>query len=175
MDEHRAAAAEALPNVVEFRGVTKQFGNVTIIRDVTFSVPDLPGKGEFIAILGPSGCGKSTVLRLIAGLRPHHPATEGAVLVADKPVGQPGADRGFTSIIRQQGCAERPGRRCASSRIRLGKRCTCAIASTFFRRRLPRSFVRSQPRRRPCRLRICFANERSSIASRKSATSWPLW
>jgi len=95
MDEHRAAAAEALSNVVEFRGVTKQFGNVTIIRDVTFSVPDLPGKGEFIAILGPSGCGKSTVLRLIAGLRPHHPATEGAVLVADKPVEQPGSDRGM--------------------------------------------------------------------------------
>ncbi|PYQ77964.1 MAG: nitrate ABC transporter ATP-binding protein [Acidobacteria bacterium] len=95
MDEHRAAAAEALPNVVEFRGVTKQFGNVTIIRDVSFSVPDLPGKGEFIAILGPSGCGKSTVLRLIAGLRPHHPATEGAVLVADKPVEQPGSDRGM--------------------------------------------------------------------------------
>jgi len=95
MDEHRAAAAEAVPNVVEFRGVTKQFGNVTIIRDVTFSVPDLPGKGEFIAILGPSGCGKSTVLRLIAGLRPHHPATEGAVLVADKPVEQPGSDRGM--------------------------------------------------------------------------------
>jgi len=95
MDEHRAAAAGAVPNVVEFRGVTKQFGNVTIIRDVTFSVPDLPGKGEFIAILGPSGCGKSTVLRLIAGLRPHHPATEGAVLVADKPVEQPGSDRGM--------------------------------------------------------------------------------
>jgi len=95
MDEHRAAAAEALPNVVEFRGVTKQFANVTIIRDVSFSVPDLPGKGEFIAILGPSGCGKSTVLRLIAGLRPHHPATEGAVLVADKPVEQPGSDRGM--------------------------------------------------------------------------------
>src|SRR5438067_9602238 len=93
MDEHRAAAAETIPNVVEFRGVTKQFGNVTIIRDVTFSVKDLPNKGEFIAILGPSGCGKSTVLRLIAGLRPHHPATTGTVLVAGKPVGDPGPDR----------------------------------------------------------------------------------
>ena len=46
---------------------------LTVIRDVTFSVPDLPDKGEFIAILGPSGCGKSTVLRLIAGLRPQYP------------------------------------------------------------------------------------------------------
>ena len=60
---------------------------------MTFTVPDLPNKGEFIAILGPSGCGKSTVLRLIAGLRPHHPATEGTVLVQAKPVEEPGSDR----------------------------------------------------------------------------------
>jgi len=66
---------------------------VTVIRDVTFSVPDLPDKGEFISILGPSGCGKSTVLRLIAGLRPHYPATEGTVLVGNKPVTRPGSDR----------------------------------------------------------------------------------
>jgi NitT/TauT family transport system ATP-binding protein len=82
-------------NVVDFRNVTKRFGELTVIRDVTFSVPDLPDKGEFIAILGPSGCGKSTVLRLIAGLRPHYPATEGTVLVLDKPVESPGSDRGM--------------------------------------------------------------------------------
>jgi NitT/TauT family transport system ATP-binding protein len=35
------------------------------------------------------------VLRLIAGLRPHHPATEGTVLVGEKPVDAPGADRGM--------------------------------------------------------------------------------
>ena len=83
------------PNVVDFRGVTKRFGNRTIIRDVTFSVPDLPDKGEFIAILGPSGCGKSTVLRLIAGLTPQHPPTQGRVLVGGKPVTAPGPDRGM--------------------------------------------------------------------------------
>ena len=83
----------ARPNVVEFTRVTKRFGDVTVIRDVSFCVPDLPGAGEFITILGPSGCGKSTVLRLIAGLRPHFPASEGTVLVADKPVVRPGSDR----------------------------------------------------------------------------------
>jgi NitT/TauT family transport system ATP-binding protein len=88
-----AEAPSAAPNVVDFRGVTKKFGQLTVIRDVTFSVPDLPGKGEFIAILGPSGCGKSTVLRLIAGLRPHFPASEGTVLVGGKQVVQPGSDR----------------------------------------------------------------------------------
>ena len=81
------------PNVVDFLHVTKRFGSHTVIRDVTFSVPDLPNKGEFIAILGPSGCGKSTVLRLIAALRPHYPASEGTVLVLGKPVDGPGSDR----------------------------------------------------------------------------------
>jgi NitT/TauT family transport system ATP-binding protein len=87
-----APAAER-PNIVDFKNVTKRFGSLTVIRDVTFSVPDVPDKGEFIAILGPSGCGKSTVLRLIAGLRPHFPATSGTVLVGNAPVEAPGADR----------------------------------------------------------------------------------
>ena len=88
-----APARPAAPNVVDFRAVTKRFGSRTIIRDVTFSVRDLPDKGEFIAILGPSGCGKSTVLRLIAGLRPHYPPSDGTVLVAEQPVQRPGPDR----------------------------------------------------------------------------------
>jgi NitT/TauT family transport system ATP-binding protein len=87
------AAETVLPDIVEFRNVTKRFDDLTVIQDVTFAVKDLPGKGEFIAILGPSGCGKSTVLRLIAGLAPHHPATSGTVLVAGKPVEKPGSDR----------------------------------------------------------------------------------
>jgi NitT/TauT family transport system ATP-binding protein len=91
--EPQAAPPAAMPNVVDFQKVTKRFGSVTVVRDVTFSVEDLPGKGEFIAILGPSGCGKSTVLRLIAGLRPHYPASEGTVLVGGKPVTGPGSDR----------------------------------------------------------------------------------
>lgn len=88
-----AAADAPRPNVVDFQNVTKRFGDHVVIRNVTFSVPDLASKGEFISILGPSGCGKSTVLRLIAGLRPHHPPSEGTVLVAGKPVGPPGSDR----------------------------------------------------------------------------------
>lgn len=88
-----SAPAAAPSNVVDFRNVTKKFGDLTVIRDVSFSVEDLPGKGEFIAILGPSGCGKSTVLRLIAGLRPHFPATEGTVHVGGSLIGGPGSDR----------------------------------------------------------------------------------
>jgi NitT/TauT family transport system ATP-binding protein len=80
-----------VPCIVEFRGVTKRFGHLTAIRDVTFAIKDLPKRGEF----GPSGSGKSTVLRLIAGLRPHHPPSEGTVLVSEKPVEQSGPDRGM--------------------------------------------------------------------------------
>jgi NitT/TauT family transport system ATP-binding protein len=88
-----APSPAARPHVVEFHNVTKRFGPLTVIRDVTFTVEDRPDHGEFICILGPSGCGKSTVLRLIAGLRPHHPATAGEVLVLGQPVADPGPDR----------------------------------------------------------------------------------
>jgi NitT/TauT family transport system ATP-binding protein len=88
------------PHIVEFRDVTKSFNagrsnQFTAIRNVTFVVEDLVGKGEFICILGPSGSGKSTILRLIAGLRPQHPPTSGQVLVMGEKVGGPGADRGM--------------------------------------------------------------------------------
>lgn len=84
------------PPVVAFDKVTKTFENgYTAIRDVTFTVQDLPDRMEFITILGPSGCGKSTVLRVIGALAPHHPITSGTVLVYGKPVLAPGADRGM--------------------------------------------------------------------------------
>ena len=88
------------PLVVDFKNVTKTYDHgttkaFTAIKDVTFSVENIPDKGEFIGILGPSGCGKSTILRLIAGLAPQFPATSGTVLVHGQPVTEPGPDRGF--------------------------------------------------------------------------------
>jgi multiple sugar transport system ATP-binding protein len=49
---------------VALEGVSKRFGDVVAVRDLSIEVPD----GGFLAIVGPSGCGKTTVLRLIAGL-----------------------------------------------------------------------------------------------------------
>jgi len=89
-----------LRRIVEFDQVSKTYlpgtrQEFTAIHDVTFHVEDKPDVGEFIGMLGPSGCGKSTVLRLIAGLAPHFPATSGTVLVGGLPVEGPGPDRGF--------------------------------------------------------------------------------
>ncbi|MGQ0642112.1 MAG: ABC transporter ATP-binding protein [Gemmatimonadaceae bacterium] len=92
----RPQTSDLKPAVVIFDKVGKTFGNGHVaIQDVTFTVHDLPDRMEFVTILGPSGSGKSTVLRLIAGLTPHHPATSGKVRVYEQPVLGPGADRGM--------------------------------------------------------------------------------
>jgi spermidine/putrescine ABC transporter ATP-binding subunit len=52
----------AVPDV-ELQGVTKRFGAVEAVRDLSLQIH----RGEFFTLLGPSGCGKSTALNLIAG------------------------------------------------------------------------------------------------------------
>ena len=88
-----------VPDVVVFKNVTKSFGEghraKVAIQDVSFVVEDLPNVGELVTLVGPSGCGKSTLLRIIAGLKPHFPQTRGEVLIFDKPIHQPGPDRGL--------------------------------------------------------------------------------
>jgi spermidine/putrescine transport system ATP-binding protein len=49
--------------VVRVERVTKRFGSVTAVDDVSFEVAG----GEFFSLLGPSGCGKTTTLRMLAG------------------------------------------------------------------------------------------------------------
>src|SRR5262245_26790557 len=49
---------------VEIENLTKAFGTVQAVDNVSFAVHD----NEFVSIVGPSGCGKSTLLRMVAGL-----------------------------------------------------------------------------------------------------------
>jgi NitT/TauT family transport system ATP-binding protein len=92
-------ATQPRPDVVVFKNVTKRFGHgpeaKIAIQDVSFAVEDLPNIGELVTIVGPSGCGKSTLLRIIAGLKPHFPATSGEVHAFAKPILEPGPDRGL--------------------------------------------------------------------------------
>ena len=55
--------SESSESVIEFRNVTKRFGDVAAVIENNLSVR----AGEFLSILGPSGCGKTTSLRMMAG------------------------------------------------------------------------------------------------------------
>jgi len=65
--------------VVRIDGVTKAYGSLTAVDDVTIPIRD----GEFLTILGPSGAGKTTILHMIAGFeRP----TAGEIYIEGDPV-----------------------------------------------------------------------------------------
>ena len=61
---------------VRLEDVSRQFGQVSAIEEIDFTVPD----GQFWVLLGPSGCGKSTILRSIAGLET---VTSGKIYIGD--------------------------------------------------------------------------------------------
>ena len=61
-------------NLIELQGVTKTFGGLRAVRDVTLHVE----RGEIFSVIGPNGSGKSTLFNLISGVMP---PTSGTVRV----------------------------------------------------------------------------------------------
>ncbi len=60
-------------------GVTKRFGDMTAVRDLSLTIPDR----SYCCLLGPSGCGKTTILRMIAG---HETPTTGEIRIGGEAV-----------------------------------------------------------------------------------------
>jgi ABC-2 type transport system ATP-binding protein len=70
--------------VIEVQHLTKRYGRVTAVNDVSFTVE----RGEILGFLGPNGAGKTTTMRILTG---YMPATDGKALVAgydvfDQPI-----------------------------------------------------------------------------------------
>jgi len=70
--------------VIEVQNLTKRYGRITAVEDVSFRVE----RGEILGFLGPNGAGKTTTMRILTG---YLPATEGKAIVAgfdvfDQPV-----------------------------------------------------------------------------------------
>lgn len=79
---------------VTFDHVTKRFGSVIAVDDLTLHVDDR----EFLVLVGPSGCGKTTALRLLAGLEE---VSEGQIIIGDRIVNDvPPKDRDIAMVFQ---------------------------------------------------------------------------
>ncbi len=80
--------------ILELHKVTKQFGGLTAVNDVSFSIE----AGEISAIIGPNGAGKTTLFNLIAGFLP---PTQGTVTFNGETItGLPVATVAARGLIR---------------------------------------------------------------------------
>lgn len=51
-------------NAIDIRGITKKYGSLTALDNVTFSVPE----GMMLGLIGPDGAGKTTLYRILTTL-----------------------------------------------------------------------------------------------------------
>jgi ABC-2 type transport system ATP-binding protein len=52
-------------NAIEVEQLTKRFGGITAVRDISFGVP----AGQVVAVLGPNGAGKTTLIEILEGFQ----------------------------------------------------------------------------------------------------------
>ena len=80
--------------LVEMRNVTKRYGPVTAVEDISLSIR----RGEFVVLLGPSGSGKTTILSVLGGFTT---PTEGSVFIDGKDVtSMPPAQRPTVTVFQ---------------------------------------------------------------------------
>lgn len=65
--------------ILELNGLTKQFGGLIAVNDVSLAVPE----GGILGLIGPNGAGKTTIFNLITGV---YKATKGTILFNGRPI-----------------------------------------------------------------------------------------
>ncbi len=65
--------------MIEIKNVTKKYGNIPAIKNITFDVND----GEIFAFIGHNGAGKTTLIKSIVGI---HKFDEGDILINGKSI-----------------------------------------------------------------------------------------
>lgn len=83
------------PRAIDVDGVSKNYGSVTALNDVSLSIADR----EFFTLLGPSGCGKTTLLRIIAGFES---VTAGNIVLYGEPIRDLPANKRPVNTVFQQ-------------------------------------------------------------------------
>jgi ABC-2 type transport system ATP-binding protein len=69
-----------IPDItIEVSHLTKTYGSLTAVNDLSFTVK----RGEIVGLLGPNGAGKSTTMRILTG---YLPANSGSVRICGLPV-----------------------------------------------------------------------------------------
>jgi spermidine/putrescine ABC transporter ATP-binding subunit len=88
------ASAPVHNGAIELRGLTKRYGDETVVNAIDVSIPP----GEFFSLLGPSGSGKTTTLMMVAGFV--HP-DGGAILLDGQDIASvPPQKRGFGMVFQ---------------------------------------------------------------------------
>jgi ABC-type branched-subunit amino acid transport system ATPase component len=79
--QERTAAMEAAARqpVLEVNGLTKSFGGINAVSDVTFTLHD----NEILGLIGPNGAGKTTIFDMISG---HLPVGSGRIALAGQDI-----------------------------------------------------------------------------------------
>lgn len=81
---------------VEVQGLTRRFGPLTAVADLSFDV----GSGELFGLVGPDGAGKTTTLRMLAGVLP--PSEGDAIVAGCSVANEPDAVRPHIAYMAQR-------------------------------------------------------------------------
>ena len=124
-----------MTDAIIVKNLTKTFGDVTAVNDVSFSVK----KGELFGLLGPNGSGKTTMIKMLTGqIKP----TQGEITVQETDVlKNPILTREVVGIIPEQPPIRGAGGHNAAGRRR-GKMGLQAGLRLAFRRHKNISFLR---------------------------------